>query len=216
MRRGAGRKRWRRTGPDWVRQRKDSDDKLGTQALLSAIPDAVFKLSRDGVYLDFRAGVGVPLLRPSDLLGKRMHDVLSKRMADRAVQLIERALSTGKLQTAVYRMIVDGHLRYFEGRIAPIDADTVLTFVRDVTGLAASQRLPATNGAVQGRLYGLTPREFDILVLIAAGRMDKEIAQELEISPLTVHKHVANILSKMGATCQTEAGTRALREGLID
>ena len=64
--------------------------------------------------------------------------------------------------------------------------------------------------------YGLTFREFTLLHLVAAGRADKEIARELDISPLTVHKHVANILSKMNAASRTEAGVRALREGLLD
>ena len=64
--------------------------------------------------------------------------------------------------------------------------------------------------------YRLTFREFTILHFIAAGRADKEIARELGISPLTVHKHVANILGKMNAASRTEAGVRALREGLVD
>ena len=64
--------------------------------------------------------------------------------------------------------------------------------------------------------YGLTFREFTVLHLVAAGRADKEIARELVISPLTVHKHVANILGKMNAASRTEAGIRALREGLLD
>ena len=65
-------------------------------------------------------------------------------------------------------------------------------------------------------LYGLTFREFTVLHLVAAGKADKEIAHELGISPLTVHKHVANILAKMNAASRTEAGVRALREGLLD
>ena len=64
--------------------------------------------------------------------------------------------------------------------------------------------------------YRLTFREFTVLHLVATGRADKEIAGELVISPLTVHKHVANILAKMDAASRTEAGVRALREGLLD
>ena len=64
--------------------------------------------------------------------------------------------------------------------------------------------------------YRLTFREFTVLHLVTAGRADKEIALELGISPLTVHKHVANILGKMNAASRTEASVRALREGLLD
>ncbi len=68
----------------------------------------------------------------------------------------------------------------------------------------------------QGRAYGLTSRELAVLGLIVGGKADKEIASELGISPLTVHKHVANILRKMKAGARTEAGVRALRDGLLD
>ena len=64
--------------------------------------------------------------------------------------------------------------------------------------------------------YKLTFRELTVLHLVAAGRADKEIAQELGISPLTVHKHVANILAKMSVASRTEAGVRAVREGLVE
>jgi PAS domain S-box-containing protein len=64
--------------------------------------------------------------------------------------------------------------------------------------------------------YGLTFREFTVLNLVATGRSDREIAVVLGISPLTVHKHVANVLGKTGAASRTEAGVRALREGLLD
>jgi PAS domain S-box-containing protein len=68
----------------------------------------------------------------------------------------------------------------------------------------------------QGNPYGLTFRELTVLHVVAAGKADKEIAGQLGISPLTTHKHLANILSKMGAASRTEACVRALREGLLD
>lgn len=63
--------------------------------------------------------------------------------------------------------------------------------------------------------YGLTFRELTILNLIATGQSDKEIANLLGISPQTVHKHVSHILSRMRASSRTEAGLRALREGIV-
>ena len=68
----------------------------------------------------------------------------------------------------------------------------------------------------QGNPYGLTFRELTVLHQVAAGKADKEIGLELGISPLTASKHLTNILSKMGAASRTEAGVRALREGLLD
>jgi len=65
-------------------------------------------------------------------------------------------------------------------------------------------------------LYHLTFRELTILRLVAIGKSDSQIAATLHISLLTAHKHVANILRKMGAASRTEAGTRALREGLVE
>jgi len=67
----------------------------------------------------------------------------------------------------------------------------------------------------EGRLYGLTFRETTVLYLMAAGKANKEIALQLSISPLTVEKHVAHILEKMGAASRTEASVRALKDGLL-
>jgi PAS domain S-box-containing protein len=67
----------------------------------------------------------------------------------------------------------------------------------------------------RGRAYGLTFRELTVLHLVAAGNSDKEMADKLGISPLTVSKHVANILSKMEASSRSEASARAVREALL-
>ena len=66
------------------------------------------------------------------------------------------------------------------------------------------------------KTYSLTFRELTILHPLAAGRSDKEIVTELVNSPLTVQKHVSNILGKMDVSSRTEAGTRALRQGLLE
>ena len=68
----------------------------------------------------------------------------------------------------------------------------------------------------QGHPYGLTFRELTILRLMVTGKSNKEIGAVLGISALTVNKHVANILRKMGASSRTEASVRAVREDLLD
>jgi DNA-binding NarL/FixJ family response regulator len=61
----------------------------------------------------------------------------------------------------------------------------------------------------------LTPRETEILRLIAQGLSNKRIAQQLNLSELTVKTHVSNLLSKLGLSSRTQAALFAIREGLI-
>jgi len=60
----------------------------------------------------------------------------------------------------------------------------------------------------------LTRREIEVLRLIAAGRSNRQIGQELVISTNTVDRHVSNILDKTGAANRAEAATYAVRQGL--
>ena len=62
----------------------------------------------------------------------------------------------------------------------------------------------------------LTPREIDVLRLIAAGNANKEIATQLGLTEETVKSHVKNILPKLGANDRTHAVTIALKRGIID
>lgn len=59
----------------------------------------------------------------------------------------------------------------------------------------------------------LTPREVEVLQLVARGRSNQEIADELVISVTTVYTHVSSILSKLHLASRTQAALYALREG---
>lgn len=61
----------------------------------------------------------------------------------------------------------------------------------------------------------LTPREIDVLRLIAAGNANKQIADQLSIGEATVKSHVTNILSKLGANDRVHAVTIGLKRGII-
>lgn len=62
----------------------------------------------------------------------------------------------------------------------------------------------------------LTPREIEVLRLVAAGNANKLIADQLSITEETVKGHVKNILSKLGANDRTHAVTIALKRGIIE
>lgn len=68
--------------------------------------------------------------------------------------------------------------------------------------------------APQGMTTALTPREREILTLVAQGHSNKVIAQKLVISERTARTHVSNVLSKLGLVSRTQAALWAIREGL--
>jgi DNA-binding NarL/FixJ family response regulator len=61
----------------------------------------------------------------------------------------------------------------------------------------------------------LTPREREVLELIARGLPNKRIALELGVSEKTVKAHVGHVLAKLGVTDRTQAALHALRSGLV-
>ena len=81
---------------------------------------------------------------------------------------------------------------------------------------AVSQRLTGTRArSVQQPTLDLTPRETDVLSLLAGGLTNRRIAAELDLGLRTVESHVSNVLAKLGLTSRTEAALYALRHHLI-
>ena len=79
---------------------------------------------------------------------------------------------------------------------------------------AAAQLLVQATGQLPRLGHDLTPREREVLSLLVTGMTNKEIAEELTLSPGTVRLHVSNILSKLMASNRTEAATLALQHNL--
>lgn len=63
--------------------------------------------------------------------------------------------------------------------------------------------------------YGLTPRELEVLRLLASGRTNRAIAEQLFLSERTVHRHVSNLLAKLGVSSRTEAASVASQHRLV-
>jgi len=86
-------------------------------------------------------------------------------------------------------------------------------------GMAAEAAVSDSPVPAQARAAGgdqkLTPREIEILGMVAEGLGNKEIAWRLEISEHTVKFHIGSIFTKLGAQSRTEAVTMGIRRGLI-
>jgi pimeloyl-ACP methyl ester carboxylesterase/DNA-binding CsgD family transcriptional regulator len=95
----------------------------------------------------------------------------------------------------------DSHLPWFG------DADEVVAAMAPFLGITA----PARETVAED----LTPRELDVLRLVAEGLSDADIAERLVLSPHTVHRHVANIRRKLSLHSRAAAAAYAARSGLV-
>jgi DNA-binding NarL/FixJ family response regulator len=94
---------------------------------------------------------------------------------------------------------------------------------REIKATAKRARIHPTGGrdGAAGRtaadpVFGLTTRELEVLQLLVAGRMNREIADRLFISESTAGVHVSNILGKLGVARRTEAAAVAHELGLVE
>jgi DNA-binding NarL/FixJ family response regulator len=81
-----------------------------------------------------------------------------------------------------------------------------------MVGLGMTVFQPQTDGASPG----LTPREREVLDLLARGSTNREIAAALHLSPHTIHEHTSSLYRKLDVRNRAEAVQRAYRLGLID
>jgi PAS domain S-box-containing protein len=170
--------------------------------------------------------------RAEELVGVPVRDIVHPEDREAfAEQLAACLASPGQLRNWEFRKLCkDGRVIWVkEAARSTKDAhgETIVLIVcEDITERRAmEEELERAREALErkveskmtkGRAYGLTFREMTVLHLITAGHSDREIARALGISPLTVSKHVANVLTKMSAATRSQASARAVREGLTD
>ena len=94
-------------------------------------------------------------------------------------------------------------------RLTELGAELDAARARQVLALAAP-------GAARGVPGDLTPREREVLGLLADGLTNRQIAERLVVSEHTVHRHVTNLLRKLELPSRTAAAAHAVRSGLLD
>jgi PAS domain S-box-containing protein len=121
------------------------------RALLDAIPDLMFRMDRNGTYLDVKGDPRDLVVPPDELIGSNVYDVLPQAVADQLVGGLREALGTGKVVTGDYRLEVDAAPRDWEVRIVK-DGEEAVLIVRDITERKRAQdELERLHGELQAR-----------------------------------------------------------------
>lgn len=118
---------------------------------------------------------------------------------------------TGDALRSGIRAVLPGDLgpREILAAVEAAAAGLAVLHPQDIPALVAERPLPAV------QLQTLTPREVQVLAMLAEGHGNKTIAWKLGISEHTAKFHVASILSKLNAGTRTEAVTLGIRRGLL-
>ncbi len=105
-----------------------------TRALLSTIPDMMFRVDRQGTYLECHIPPGTVLVMPpEEMIGKRISDIASPETVLPIIDALELAFQTGSVQVVEYSWQDPDALRHYEARIAVVDESTAVGFVRNIT-----------------------------------------------------------------------------------
>jgi DNA-binding NarL/FixJ family response regulator len=126
-------------------------------------------------------------------------------------------LYTGDADRALLLEALDAGARGFLLKEAPLD--DLIRAVR-IVAEGGTYVDPALAGSLTGpdaaaRLRVLTPREREILQLLADGMRNEQVARVLSISPLTVRTHINNAMRRLESDTRTQAVAQALRQSLI-
>ncbi len=179
------------SAPDAEPEQPDSADLIITTAEPSHFVALLQKLAEADL---FRASPVVLLV-----------EILDPQTTARALRMGARAVLPTELARPRLLAALEAVSRGFVVAM-PVEAETII---------AASQIPASVTGGVEELLEPLTPREHEVLRMLALGLANKEIASRLNISEHTVKFHVAAILGKLGAASRTEAVALGIRHGLV-
>jgi len=104
------------------------------KALVYAIPDMIFQISKQGFLIDCTAVTEDLFYQEQSVIGKNIHDITPRDFADLLDEKINLTLSTNQLQIFEHRLLIPVKgMRDYEARMVPSSVDEVIAIVRDIT-----------------------------------------------------------------------------------
>jgi PAS domain S-box-containing protein len=133
------------------------------RAMLSAIPDMVFRLDSQGVFLDYKADMKDLYNQTTSIIGMRNCDIAPPEFADLIDERTRAALETGMLQTFEYSLPIPGQgERNYEARMIATGKDEVTAIVRDVTGHKQVENAVKKSEEKFSKVFQISPASISI------------------------------------------------------
>ena len=111
-------------------QKSEADNR----AIIQAVPDLMFRIHKDGTFLNLISTNEASLFVPKEaFIGKKINEVLPPVLAQKSLQVLELAFTSGEVEHFEYMLPVQNQNRYFENRITAISEHEVLSMIRDIT-----------------------------------------------------------------------------------
>ncbi|MGQ9829389.1 MAG: PAS domain S-box protein [Roseiflexus sp.] len=158
------------------------------RALLNAIPDLMFLLTPDGVFLDYKTdSSGDLILPPEAFLNKKVTDVLPPHLAEQIITNMEALKRTREVQTYEYQVLINDQIRDFEARMVLSNND-ILVLSRDVTKQKRAERerqamqeqiIQAQQAALRELSTPLMPIADGVVAMPIIGTIDTMRAQQI-------------------------------------
>ena len=196
----------------------------GFGAIVNAEPDIeVVAQASNGIEALERAADANPSVALMDLRMPRMGGAEAiRRLRQTNPDLRTIVLTTYDDDEAIYEAIRAGARGYLLKDVRPRDLVRAIrrvhaggSLLQPVIVERLLDRLGPTDPNDAAPVEALTPREVEVLQVMARGARNRDIAEELVISERTVKVHVANVIAKLGVTNRTAAVVRAIDLNLI-
>lgn len=218
------------------REHKRADEALQeseakNQALLDAIPDMMFRISKDCTILDFKAAKNLDPLAPDEFLNIKLNEFLPAKVVQQAVYFTGQTLQTGETQIFEFQLEEKGKLNVYEARFVVSGQDEVLAIVRDITERKQAEILRLENeqlvyaNKAKSEFLATVSHElrtpltsiigFSLLLKEKKHGELNEKQESYVANILTGSSHLLNLISDILDTTKIEAGKLELTIGKI-
>ncbi|MEW5723599.1 MAG: ATP-binding protein [Thermodesulfobacteriota bacterium] len=114
-------------------QKALDESEAKSRAILNAIPDLMFQVTGEGVFIGYKAAREELYVPPEMFLGRRVDEVLPRDLAEMTMKHLKQALTSNQIQVYEYELAMEGERRHFECRMVKSTENEVLAIIRDIT-----------------------------------------------------------------------------------